>query len=105
MNTILRKRNKNQKGMAAVEFALVLPVAMLLVAAIVELGTALYRQQILTSAVREGARIGTLASDPRASQGEIIGKVVTFLDEAGLDDTTSTGPAVAHPRRIVFRGP
>lgn len=70
--------------MAAVEFAIILPVALLLVASVVELGTAFYRQQILTSAVREASRAGTLASDPRLSQGEIVSAALTFLEEAGL---------------------
>jgi Flp pilus assembly protein TadG len=70
--------------MAAVEFAIVLPIAMLLVASIVELGTAFYRQQILTSAVREASRAGTISADPRPTQGEIVSAALTFLDDAGL---------------------
>lgn len=85
MATNLKNRKPKQRGLAAIEFALVLPIAMLLVAAIIELGTAFYRQQILTSAVREGARLGSLASDPRPSQGDIASSVTTFLTEAGLD--------------------
>ncbi|MFT4572712.1 MAG: Flp pilus assembly protein TadG [Hyphomicrobiaceae bacterium] len=85
----LKKRNRNEKGMAAVEFALVLPVALLLVAAIIELGTGFYRQQILTGAVREASRMGTLASEPRLTQGEIADKVFVYLDNAGLDGGTS----------------
>ncbi len=90
MNRNLSHRNRKQRGMAAVEFALVLPIAMLLVAAIVDLGTAFYRQQILTSAVRDAARMGALSADPPPSSGDITNAVVTFLDEAGLDGAESS---------------
>jgi Flp pilus assembly protein TadG len=90
MNRILNHRNRNERGMAAVEFALVLPIAMLLVAAIIELGTAFYRQQILTGAVREAARIGALAADPRATEGEIVSTLTDFLSDAGLDGATAS---------------
>jgi Flp pilus assembly protein TadG len=45
--------------MAAVEFGVLVPVFLLLVFGIVDLGHAFYMDQIITTASREGARYGT----------------------------------------------
>ena len=47
---------KSQKGAAVVEFAVILPLLLLIVFGIVEFGFIFYNQAILTNASREGAR-------------------------------------------------
>lgn len=49
---------KNQRGAAAVEFAIVLPVLVMLVFGIIEFSLALYDKAVITNASREGARAG-----------------------------------------------
>jgi Flp pilus assembly protein TadG len=51
-------RRAGQEGAAAVEFALCLPVLLLLIAAIVDFGHAYYMSQVISNASREGARYG-----------------------------------------------
>jgi len=51
--------SRGQHGMAAVEFGLLVPVFLLLVFGIVDLGHAFYMDQVITMASREGARYGT----------------------------------------------
>jgi len=46
------------RGGAAVEFAIILPLLIFLVAGIIEFGFALYDKAVLTNASREGARTG-----------------------------------------------
>jgi Flp pilus assembly protein TadG len=58
-------RTKGREGQALVEFALVLPVLILLLLGIVEFGLLLYNQQVITNASREGARYGIVARIPR----------------------------------------
>ncbi|NKE62792.1 pilus assembly protein [Lentzea sp. PSKA42] len=48
------------RGAAAVEFALVLPILLLLMCGIVDFGRALHAQVVLTQAAREGARLAAL---------------------------------------------
>ncbi|MEU0885605.1 TadE/TadG family type IV pilus assembly protein [Lentzea sp. NPDC005914] len=48
------------RGAAAVEFALVLPILLLLMCGIVDFGRALHEQVVLTQAAREGARLAAL---------------------------------------------
>jgi Flp pilus assembly protein TadG len=49
-----------EKGASAVEFALVLPLLLLLVFGIIEFGLLLYNKAMITNASREGARAGVL---------------------------------------------
>jgi Flp pilus assembly protein TadG len=51
-----RGRGHDVRGAAAVEFAIVLPLVLLLVCGIVDVGRMLDRQLTLTNAAREGAR-------------------------------------------------
>ena len=51
-------RAEGQKGVSAVEFAMLLPLLILLLLGSVEIGLLLYNQQVLTNASREGARAG-----------------------------------------------
>lgn len=51
-----KKMTTCRKGAAAVEFAIVLPILVLLVGGIIEFGIVLYNQQVITNGSREGAR-------------------------------------------------
>jgi Flp pilus assembly protein TadG len=55
---------KREEGAAAVEFALVLPILLVLVFGIIEFGMILYFQGVVASASREGARHGIVVSKP-----------------------------------------
>ncbi len=63
------------RGAAAVEFALLLPVLLLLVFGIIDFGRALNAQITLTQAAREGARLDAVGSTKVASgtQGAATG--------------------------------
>lgn len=58
------RRRGAATGSAAVEFAFVLPILLLLIAGIVDFGRAMYTQSILTNAAREGARAGVMGVAP-----------------------------------------
>jgi Flp pilus assembly protein TadG len=62
---------KPQKGIAMVELAIILPILLVILFAIMELAIALYDKAVLTNASREGARAGIVAQDPRVSDGRI----------------------------------
>ena len=53
----------NERGSAAVEFALVVPLLVLLLFGIAELGRAYYVQTTLSGAAREGVRVMALRND------------------------------------------
>lgn len=64
MNTNWFRRMKNTQGAAAIEFAFVLPVLILLLFGIIEFSVLLYDKAMITNASREGARAGMVFSDP-----------------------------------------
>ena len=51
-----------QRGAAAVEFAIILPLLVILVFGIIDVGLMLYNKQVITNASREGARAGIARS-------------------------------------------
>lgn len=59
----MRQRLNSDRGASAVEFALVLPLLLLLVVGIAEFGRAYNVQISLSAAAREGARILAIQSD------------------------------------------
>ena len=75
--SILRK----QHGAAAVEFALVLPLLLILVFGIVEFSLALYDKAIITNASREGARAGIVFADPPIPDSDIKDIVIAYCGE------------------------
>jgi Flp pilus assembly protein TadG len=72
-------KSMKSKGVAIIEFALVLPIFLLLVFGMIELSVALYDKAMLTNASREGARAGIVFNDPRLTDGEIATVVNTYL--------------------------
>ena len=69
-NRFFRKRGE-RRGAVAVEFALVLPMLMLLVFGIIDFGRAYYTLNTIISSVREGARYAAVLEDPVAQQAEV----------------------------------
>jgi len=75
----MENKNKNDKGTAAVEFALILPILLFVLFAIIEFSIALYDKAVITNASREGARMGILSAlAPRPSAADISATVNTY---------------------------
>jgi Flp pilus assembly protein TadG len=83
-----------------VEFAIVLPLLLLLVCGVIDLGRLLYAYDNLTSAVREGARLAAVQQDPTtgASQTAVRNRVQqwNFPGKSGTP-TVSVTPNAAQP--------
>lgn len=93
LKTLLRKRTTlhtlrftlhASEGASAVEFALVLPLLLMLLLGIVEFGTLFYRQAIVAWSSREAARIGIVQAVPKPTAGQIEAVVSSVLNKAGL---------------------
>ena len=85
---------KNQKGASAVEFALLLPVLILILFGTIEFGLLLYNQQVITNASREGARAGIVAQTPRVSESEIETVVLNYCGTNLVTFGAYAAPAV-----------
>jgi len=86
----MKRKYPNQKGSAAVEFALVLPILLVLVFGIVEFSLALYDKAVITNASREGARAGIVFGDPPLTDGEISGIVGNYCQNRLITFGTPT---------------
>lgn len=96
MHRILH-RARDQRGAAAVEMAIVLPLLILLVFGIIQFSIYFNRLQGLQAAAREGARVAAL---PQSTQSDIKAKVTSAL--SGVLPTTQSpvitvSPSSANP--------
>ena len=73
------RKIREEKGAAATEFAIVLPLLMMLTFGIIEFSILLYDKAMITNASREGARAGIVYSYPdRISDSEIAAVINTY---------------------------
>jgi Flp pilus assembly protein TadG len=87
---------RNERGAAAVEFAFVAPLLVLLLAGIAEFGRAYYVQTTLSGAAREGARTMALRNDAgQAREAARNAAAPLVLTDAQINVAPSTGSCVA----------
>jgi Flp pilus assembly protein TadG len=78
----MMKRLRCQKGVAAIEFAILLPLLLVIIFGIVEFSILLYDKQVITNASREGAREGIrreIDVPVRSTEGEIKSVVTNYV--------------------------
>ena len=92
--TLLRRLARNQRGQALVEFALVLPLVLILVISVFEFARAWNIQQVITDTARECARVAVIgsANDLTATdiQTAINATIDTAFTAAAIDPATAT---------------
>jgi hypothetical protein len=89
----LRSRVRSQRGAELIEFALVMPLLLLVVLGIVDFGFLFQRMEVVTNAAREGARLGVL---PSYSSADICSRVMDYMQNGGLT-TTGSCPNPTNP--------
>jgi Flp pilus assembly protein TadG len=81
-----------ERGTALIEFALILPLLLLLTVAAVDLGRAFYVKNMVEQSAREGARLRVVTSS--ADSSLVRSRVQTVLQPAGV---SLTGLSIAGP--------
>ena len=86
---------KSGKGQSLVEFALVVPILVMVVLGILEFGNLWFTMNTMSGAAREGVRIAAVAA-PDVDQVENV--VQNYLDASNLGGATITvaGPSAAN---------
>lgn len=84
------RRFRSDEAAQLVEFALVLPMLLLVVLGIAEFGFIFQRYEVVTNAAREGARMAVL---PGYSTADVVARVKVYVNE-GRVPTTTTNPNV-----------
>ncbi len=87
LDKVCRSYRKKRRGAAAVEFAVVAPVFLLLVFGMIEYGRMVMVQQVITNASREGARAGVLDG---SSNADVLGVVNQYLTSGSISGATIT---------------
>jgi Flp pilus assembly protein TadG len=89
-------RASRQSGVAAIEFALVITVALTLVMGSFDLGRAYYQSHVLLEAAQSAARVGAL---PLSTGADVKNAADEVLESAGITDasvvSTNVGAAAA----------
>ncbi|SDT05978.1 TadE-like protein [Friedmanniella luteola] len=85
-----------ERGAAAVEFALVVPLLVLLVLGIAEFGRAYYLQTTLSGAAREGVRVMALRNDTGQARTAVRNAASPLvLSDAQIDVTPGSGTCLS----------
>ncbi|GGB43479.1 hypothetical protein GCM10011492_38090 [Flexivirga endophytica] len=104
-----KRPTRREHGASAVEFALVLPLLVLLIGGMVDFGRAFYTEVTLTNAAREGARSAMYGNAPgdRASQAAetVPGATVSTDTCAKGVNTGDVSVTVQAPFQWVILGP
>ena len=75
---------RGDRGAELIEFALVLPLLLLLVLGIVDFGFLFQRLEVITNAAREGARVAVL---PGYTSADVTARVNNYLAQGGVPIT------------------
>jgi Flp pilus assembly protein TadG len=117
MRRAATKLRRNDAGQALVEFALIMPLLMLLLIGIVEFGRGWNLHQVVTDAAREGARKAAVFN-PAVTLDTVTNTIKSGIATAGYDPASATITApgwdgasgepvtvnVSLPYRFVFFG-
>jgi Flp pilus assembly protein TadG len=68
-------RAEGQKGASAIEFAILLPLLVVILFGIVEFSILFYDKAVITNASREGAREGIVFQNPRYEDDALLGLI------------------------------
>ncbi len=82
---------KNEKGASAVEFALILPILVILVFGIVQFGIAYNNYIALTHAAREGARLAAVNMDEILGIEEFENRIKESAPSVSIESITLSG--------------
>lgn len=80
-------RRQTREGTATVELAVTVPVLVLIVFGLIEVGQGVLAKQVLVNAARDGARSATLEG---ATVADVETTVLNFLASSGMEGATVT---------------
>jgi Flp pilus assembly protein TadG len=90
-----------RRGLATVEMVLLLPILIALSFAAMEYGWMFYKQQQITNAARQGARLGAM---PNATSAQVTARVDAILTECGFDKGKVPYTIELTPNSIAYPG-
>lgn len=101
----LEKLKPRERGVAVVEFALVLPLLVLILFGIIEFSLILYNKAIITNASREGARSGILYRYPTPTTAQLQTLVSGVVNQYCQNRLISLGGSNTVRTTVIQAGP
>jgi hypothetical protein len=99
------KANQKERGQAVVEFALLLPLFLIVLFIIIDFGVGISRWTVVTSATREGARIGAVGVSPNEIKSKVAVTSNDLLDPLDVHvnyvDNNTNNPLGDHGDSVV----
>jgi Flp pilus assembly protein TadG len=86
---------RREDGAVAVEFAIIAPLLILILFAIISFGIALSQYQVYEGAAREGARYAAVRCQPDSTSGCTPGMIVTRVQNAAVGYRIGPGAPTA----------
>lgn len=100
-------RSNFQRGVAMVEFALVLPLFVILMIGFIDFALAMHNQSMLISASRAGARAGIVLQSPKLTDAQIRTKVLDSLGSSliacGTPTVSTTGAGTLYGNTLTVQ--
>jgi Flp pilus assembly protein TadG len=97
-------RVRSERGAELVEFALTLPLLLLLVLGIIEFGFLFQEYEVVTNAAREGARVGALIPSAQYTTTEAEARITDYMQAGGLDMTQATPAPTVTTAQVAITG-
>jgi Flp pilus assembly protein TadG len=94
-------RWSSESGAELIEFALVLPLLLLMVLGIIDFGFLFQRYEVVTNAAREGARVAVL---PGYAPADAVLRVDQYLTAGGLTEAHPAPAVVPSTMTVVVGG-
>jgi Flp pilus assembly protein TadG len=83
------RNSRRGRGQALTEFALVIPIFLLVLSGILDFGFMLFSRMTIINSAREGARAGVMVADVTTIPTVVQGRVISAAAAAGLTLTAS----------------
>jgi Flp pilus assembly protein TadG len=88
----------DERGTAAVEFALVSVILLMIVFGIIEFGKTYSQYEVYINAAREGARVGAVRNDQTAIRNAVVNAAAGYpVNTSGISITVNNSPAGPTP--------
>jgi Flp pilus assembly protein TadG len=84
------RHRRRSRGQALVEFALVMPVFLLVLSGILDFGFMLYSRMTVISAAREGARVAAMTADSTTMSAAARSRAIASAANGGLTIASSS---------------
>ncbi|MHB8066371.1 MAG: TadE/TadG family type IV pilus assembly protein [Desulfobaccales bacterium] len=107
LTNIKRPRSGREQGNVTLEMAAVLPLLLLIVAGIIDLGLLFWEKEVLTNASREGARAGARAvidgQPEQKTATAVMGIVQAYLDAYNVRNDSGTRLVLVNGANFIYR--